>query len=371
MHPLSGVEQLQSTRPQTSHAPRDTITHMKLADLAATLGAELRSATDQHAAADTDINSVAGVEDAGPTQLTFLANPRYAPLARTTRAGAILVEPGFAPLPLPTLRIANPYLAFARALALFYQAPSYPPGIHPTASIDPTALVGEQAHIGPFAVLGPGVVLGPHAVVLAHVVLYQGARIGAHFFAHAHAVVREFCTLGDHVTLQNGAVIGADGFGFVKTADEETGGWHKIPQSGPAVLEDYVEVQALACVDRASVGETRIGRGAKIDNLVQVGHGSTVGAGTLLCAQAGLAGSSRIGRNVILAGQVGVAGHCTVGDGAIATAQSGIPGDVAPGQVVSGYPAMPNRQWLRASAAFTRLPETLRKLQSMRKEQQS
>jgi UDP-3-O-[3-hydroxymyristoyl] glucosamine N-acyltransferase len=196
--------------------------------------------------------------------------------------------------------------------------------------------------------------IGANAVLLAHVVIYRGARIGDGFFAHAHAVVREHCRLGDHVILQNGAVIGADGFGFAK---DDAGRWHKIVQSGPAVLEDDVEVQANACVDRASVGQTHIGRGAKLDNLVQVGHGSRVGESSLLCSQVGLAGSTEVGRNVILAGQVGVAGHCKIGDGAIATAQSGIPNDVAPGAVVSGYPAIDNKLWLRCSAVFNKLPE--------------
>jgi UDP-3-O-[3-hydroxymyristoyl] glucosamine N-acyltransferase len=186
------------------------------------------------------------------------------------------------------------------------------------------------------------------------VVIYRGAKIGHNFFAHAHAMVREFCRLGDNVVLQNGVVIGADGFGFAK---DDSGCWHKIVQSGPAVLESDVEVQANACVDRASVGETRVRRGAKVDNLVQVGHGSSVGENTLLCAQVGLAGSTEVGKNVILAGQVGVAGHCKIGDGAIATAQSGIPHDVAAGAIVSGYPAIDNKLWLRCSAVFNKLPE--------------
>ncbi|HEY6375589.1 MAG TPA: UDP-3-O-(3-hydroxymyristoyl)glucosamine N-acyltransferase, partial [Edaphobacter sp.] len=196
---------------------------------------------------------------------------------------------------------------------------------------------------------------------LPHAVIYPHVHAGNNLFAHAHAVVREHCNLGDNVVLQNGAIIGADGFGFARQSD---GSWHKILQSGPALLEDAVEVQANACIDRASIGETRIQTGAKIDNLVQVGHGSTVGKDTLLCAQVGLAGSTTIGKSVILAGQVGVAGHCTVGDGAIATAQSGIPSDVEPGKVVSGYPAIDNRQWLRSVALVNRLPELLRSLKS-------
>jgi UDP-3-O-[3-hydroxymyristoyl] glucosamine N-acyltransferase len=219
--------------------------------------------------------------------------------------------------------------------------------------------------VGAYVVVGEGCVIGDDAVLLPHVVLYDGVQVGERFFAHAHAVVRENCTLGDDVVLQNGAVIGADGFGFAKDAD---GRWVKIVQAGAAVLEDSVEVQANACVDRASVGETRVRAGAKIDNLVQVGHGSEVGEDTLLCAQVGLAGSTKVGKGVILAGQVGVAGHLTIGDGAVATAQTGIPGDVAAGAVVSGYPAMDNREWLRMVAAEKRLPEVLKRVKALERE---
>jgi UDP-3-O-[3-hydroxymyristoyl] glucosamine N-acyltransferase len=207
-------------------------------------------------------------------------------------------------------------------------------------------------------VIGAGARIGDGAVLLSHVVVYPGVIAGRNLFAHAHAVVREGCVLGDNVILQNGVVIGGDGFGFAKRDD---GSWQKIPQSGPVRIGNDVEIQSNACIDRASVGATVIADGAKIDNLVQVGHGSTVGENTLLCAQVGLAGSTEVGRNVVLAGQVGVAGHCRIGDGVIATAQSGIPNDVAAGKVVSGYPAIDNRQWLRASAVFQRLPQLLRR----------
>lgn len=337
---------------------------MKLSELARALGATLTQPPDT--AADPEISGVAGLEQAQPGQITFVANLKYAALARSTRASAILVEPGFAELPTPTLRIRDPYLAFARALELFYSPPVPQPGIHPTAVIAPDARIGARASIGAYAVVGAGCVLGDDAVVHPHVVLYPGVTVGDHFLAHAHAVVREYCRLGDHVTLQNGVVIGADGFGFARSgAGTGEPGWYKIVQSGPAILEDHVEVQANSCVDRASVGETRVRRGAKIDNLVQVGHGSTVGEDSLLCAQVGLAGSTVVGRNVTLAGQVGVAGHCTIGDGAIATAQSGIPNDVAPGKVVSGYPAVDNRQWLRSVALFNRLPELLARVRRL------
>jgi UDP-3-O-[3-hydroxymyristoyl] glucosamine N-acyltransferase len=339
---------------------------MKLGKLAEQLGAQLvpPPGAEKTALAAYEVTGVAGLEQAGPHEISFLANLRYSPLARTTKAAALLVEPNTPDFPVPTLRITNPYLAFARAIEIFHPARRFPPGVHPTAVVSPSAKIGARAHIGAYVVIGDDVRLGDDAVLLPHVVLYPAASIGNHFFAHAHAIVREGCRLGDNITLQNGAVIGADGFGFAKNSD---GRWIKILQSGPAVLEDDVEVQANACIDRASVGETRIAKGAKIDNLVQVGHGSTVGENSLLCAQVGLAGSTEIGKNVILAGQVGVAGHLTIGDGAVATAQTGIPSDVAPGAVVSGYPAMDNKAWLRTVAALNRLPDLLRSLRSQKK----
>ncbi len=331
---------------------------MKLSKIASEVGARLEGA-------DTEILGVSGIEEAGAGQITFVANPRYASAARTTKAAAVIVAEDFPALAIPTLRTKNPYLAFAKALELFYQPPKYAEGVHPTAVVHPTARIGAHASIGPYVVVYEDVEIGEGATLLAHVVVYPGARIGKNFFAHAHAVVREHCRIGDNVVLQNGAVIGADGFGFAQDGEKR---WKKIVQSGPAILADEVEVQANACVDRASVGTTRIGRGTKIDNLVQVGHGCTVGEDTLLCAQAGLAGSTEVGDRVILAGQVGVAGHCKIGDGAVATAQSGIPNDVEPGAVVSGYPAIENRQWLRCVAAFNKLPEIAR---AVRKGQKS
>jgi UDP-3-O-[3-hydroxymyristoyl] glucosamine N-acyltransferase len=331
---------------------------MKLGELATRLGAELRGD------AELEVTGVKGIEEAGPTEVTFVANPRYASLARKTQAAAVLVEPGFQEISAATLRLNNPYLAFSRALALFYQPPAYPPSIHSTAVIDSSAKIGEGAHIGAYVVVGPGVRLGAHATLLPHVVLYTGVQAGDYLFAHAHAVVRENCVLGDHVTLENGAIVGADGFGFAKN---EQGHWEKIPQSGPVRLGNRVDVQANACIDRATVGATEIGDGSKVDNLVQIGHGSKVGENTLVCAQTGLAGSSVIGNNVILAGQTGIAGHCTVGDGVILTAQSAVSHDVPPGKMISGSPGFDNRVWLRAVTIFQRLPELLKRLDRVEK----
>jgi UDP-3-O-[3-hydroxymyristoyl] glucosamine N-acyltransferase len=331
---------------------------MKLDELAQLLGAECRG---NH---KTEITGVAGIEESGPGHVTFIANPKYAPLAKTTKAGAVLVTPDFPEIEASTLRLKNPYLAFARAIEIFHPAPVYPPGVHPTAVIAPTAKIGEGASIGAYVVIGEHCVIGRHATILPHVVIYPNVRVGDHFFAHAHAVVREACELGDHVVLQNGAVVGSDGYGFAK---DDAGRWHKIVQSGPTILEDEVEIQANSCIDRASVGETRIARGAKVDNLVQVGHGSTVGENTLLCAQVGLAGSTHIGNNAILAGQAGVAGHCHIGDRVIITAQSGVGGNVEAGKIISGSPAYDNRQWLRVCAIMPRLPELLKQFERKRK----
>ena len=327
---------------------------MKLSAIAQAIGARL-----DHGSPEMEITGVAGIETAAAGQITFVSNPKYARLARTTKASAIIVTDDFPAVSTALLRSKNPYLDFARVLELFYQPPRYAPGLHSTAVVHPSAKIEPGAHIGPYVVIQEDVHIGTNAVVLAHAVIYRGVTIGDNFFAHSHAVVREFCRIGNNVVLQNGVVVGGDGFGFAK---DENGHWRKIVQSGPAVIEDDVEIQANSCIDRASVGETLIARGAKIDNLVQVGHGSRVGEDTLLCAQVGLAGSTEVGKNVILAGQVGVAGHCHIGDGAIATAQSGIPNDVAEGAIVSGYPAVDNKLWLRCVAAFHRLPELVKLL---------
>ena len=321
---------------------------MKLAEIASALSATLENGNPE-----VEITGVAGIEEAGPGQITFVANPKYAAAAKTTAAAAVIVAEDFPAISAGMLRSKNPYLAFARAISLFYRPPAYEAGVHPTAVIASTARIGKNAHIAAYVVIDADVEIGDDAVLLPHVVIYRGARIGHHFFAHAHAVVREHCILGDNVILQNGAIVGCDGFGFARDGDH----WEKITQSGPALLDSDVEVQANSCVDRASVGETRIGRGVKIDNLVQVGHGSAVAEHTLLCSQVGLAGSTVVGKNVILAGQAGVAGHCHICDGVVVTAQSGTHGDIPAGAMVSGSPAFDHKQWLRAVGIFNRLPE--------------
>lgn len=329
---------------------------MKLSGLAAALECELKGD------GGIEITGLAGMEHAGSTQLTFLANPKYARKVKQTRAAAVLVSEPVEGLAAAQLISANPYLDFARALALFYQPPRPQPGIHTTAAIAPSASIGENAAIGPYVVIGENAVIGRNAVLHPHAVVYEGAHIGDDFCAHSHAVVREFCRVGHRVTLQNGAIVGGDGFGFAKRAD---GTHYKIVQSGIAVIEDDVEIQTLTSIDRATVGETRVRRGAKIDSLVQVGHASVVGEDNIVCAQTGLAGSSVLGKNVLLAGQVGVSGHLTIHDNAVVYAQSGIGGDVPAGAVMSGSPAFDAKEWLRAVTAFQKLPELLKTVRQL------
>jgi UDP-3-O-[3-hydroxymyristoyl] glucosamine N-acyltransferase len=333
---------------------------MKLSQIAHALNARLENGSP-----DTEITGLNGIEQAGSGEITFVANQKYAPAARLTKAAAVIVAKNFPAIPAAALRVEDPYQSFACALELFHQPLRYAPGIHTTAIIHPTARIGRNAHLGPYVVIDEDVEVGANAVLLAHVVIYRGVKIGDNFFAHAHAVVRENCRIGNNILLQNGVVIGADGFGFAKTTQ---GRWHKIPQPAPVVIEDDVEVQANSCIDRASVGETRIGRGVKVDNLVQVGHGSRVGEDALLCAQVGLGGSSEIGNKVILTGQVGVVGHCKVGEGAIVTPQSGVAHDIAAGALVSGAPAVDHKLWLKYSAILPRLPEIARAVRTKEKE---
>jgi UDP-3-O-[3-hydroxymyristoyl] glucosamine N-acyltransferase len=308
-----------------------------------------------------EVHRVSGIEDSGPGDITFVANPKYVPRLATTRASAVILSPEL-DTALPSLLSPNPYLAYARAVGILHPQSTPAPGVHPTALVDPTARLGEDVHVGPLAVIGARVRVGARTVVHAHTVLYPDVEIGEDCVLHSGVHVREGCRLGRRVIVQNGVVIGADGFGFAR---DDAGRYEKIPQVGIVVVEDEVEIGALTAIDRAAMKETRIGRGTKIDNLVQIGHSVTIGKDTVLAGQVGIAGSARIGDGVTLAGQVGVAGHLTVGDRVIATAQTGIPSSVEAGAMVSGYPAIENRAWLKSSAVFPRLPELLRRLRDL------
>lgn len=331
---------------------------MKLADIAERLGCELRGD------GALEIDHVAPIEEAASGSLTFFSNPRYRSYLATTKATAVIVAASEAELPMATLRTGDPYLAFANAIDLFYTPPALPQGIHPTAVIAASASIGSDTAIGPYCVIGEGCVLGARARLDAHVVLYPEVQVGDDFRAFANVTVRERVRLGHRVILQSGCVIGGDGFGYVLASDGKA---RKITQAGIVVLEDDVEIGANATIDRAAVGATRIERGAKIDNLVQIAHGCHVGEGSAIAAQSGLAGSTRVGRWVRMGGQVGAAGHLTVGDGAQIAAQSGLSSDVATGTIVGGYPATEIHDWRRSIAVFRQLPDLLRRVRRLEK----
>ena len=321
---------------------------MKLQDIAARIDCRLEGD------GTIDIRGVAGIEDAGPGDLTFFTNPKYAAELRTTHASAVILGDTAEAAPCAMLRARQPYLAFARAVALFQDPWRPAPGVHRLAFVDAGVSLGDDVSIGPFAVVEHGARIGARTIVHAHAVVGRQTEVGDDCVIHAGVSLREHIRLGHRVVVQDGAVIGSDGFGFARRPD---GTHQKIPQIGGIVIEDDVEIGANTTIDRPAVGETRIGAGTKIDNLVQIAHGVAIGRNVLLAAQVGIAGSVTVEDDVTLAGQVGVAGHITLGKGVIATAQTGIPNSVAPGELVSGYPAIPNRAWLRSSAVFRKLPE--------------
>jgi UDP-3-O-[3-hydroxymyristoyl] glucosamine N-acyltransferase len=331
---------------------------MKIEDLSTALNCEFIGDPE------TSITSVAPIETAGPGDLTFLSNRKYRRHLATTEASAIILEnKEDAPEGKAAIISSAPYLTFAEAMNMLFPAPAPERGIHPSAVVSPSASLGENVSIGPYSVIGDNVTIGKNVSILAHCVIYQDAKIGDEVLIHSHCVIREGCRLGDRVILQNNALIGGDGFGYAKRADNS---WLKIRQAGVVIIEDDVEIGAGAVIDRATIGSTVIGRGTKIDNLVQIGHGSVVGRNTLLCAQVGLAGSTRVGNEVILSGQVGAAGHLEIGDRVIATAQTGIPNSVEAGKIISGYPAIDNRDWLKSSAIFAQLPRLQKEIRELK-----
>jgi UDP-3-O-[3-hydroxymyristoyl] glucosamine N-acyltransferase len=333
---------------------------MKLSELANLTGARVEDGAD-----DLEITGAAGLDEASEGHVTFLANPRYTPRVNTTLASAIyLSEEATTEKSIAILRVKDPYLAYTRALRVFYPEPGAEPFVHPTAVIDPSAKVGKNVTIGACVVIGRNVEIADNVWLHPNVTVYEDVTVGKASVIHSGVAIRERTVIGERVVIHNNSVIGCDGFGYAK--DEERR-WLKIPQAGRVVIEDDVEIGAGTTIDRASVGESRIGRGSKLDNLVQIGHSCTVAEDTLLCAQVGLAGSSHIGSRVILAGQAGVAGHLTIGDDVVLTAKSATSHDIPAGKVISGIPAFDNKDWLRSTAAFRRLGEMVRTLRDLEK----
>ena len=316
--------------------------------------------------ADLEIGGAAGLDIAGRGEITFLANPKYTPQIKDTRASAIFlneaeqIERG----DIAVLRAKDPYLAYTRALRLFNPEPKFAPFVHPLSAINETATIAPDVSIDAFVSIGKNCVIESGVKIFPNATIYDGAKIGAHSVIHSGVTIRENCEIGANCIVHNNTTIGSDGFGYAK---DENRAWLKIPQTGRVVVEDDVEIGANTSIDCASVGETRIKRGAKIDNLVQIGHSCLIEEDALVCAQTGLAGSSIIGKRVVLAGQVGIAGHLKVGDDAVITAKSATSHDVENGKILSGIPAFDNRDWLRSIAAFRRLGEIARTIRDLAK----
>jgi len=334
---------------------------MKLSELAAQTGARCESYDG-----DIEIIGAAGLEQAEPGQVTFLSNPRYVTRVAGTAASAIFVGEDIE-IPradLALLRAKDPYLAFTRALIAFHPKADFEPYWDPTAVIDSSTRVPKEVFIEAHVAIGKHVQIGYRVRIHANVTIYDNVAIGDETEIHSGVAIRENTIIGKRVIIHNNAVIGSDGFGFAKDEDRR---WLKIPQVGRVVIEDDVEIGAGTTIDRASTGETRVKRGAKLDNLVQIGHSCIVGEDALLCAQVGMAGSSRVGNRVILTGQVGIGGHITVGDDAILYPQSGVPNDVAPGEILVGTPAFEVSAFWRAIAVFKKLGDIPKRIRGLEK----
>lgn len=334
---------------------------MKLSEIAAQT-----DSTIERGNGDQEFNAAAGLDLAKADEITFLANPKYTPRIAETQAGAILVNEGVEidREDISILRARDSYVAYTKALRLFHPGSEIVPGIHKTAVIEESSEIAENVEISANVVIGKNCMIENGVKLFPNVTIYDGVKIGENSVLHSGVSVRENCEIGANCIVHNNSTIGCDGFGYAKTEDKS---WLKIPQVGRVVLENDVEIGANTAIDCASVGETRIKRGAKIDNLVQIGHSCTIDEDALICSQTGLAGSSVIGKRVILAGQVGIAGHLKVGDDAVVTAKSATSHDVENGKVISGIPAFDNRDWLRSTAAFRRLGELAKKIRSLEK----
>jgi UDP-3-O-[3-hydroxymyristoyl] glucosamine N-acyltransferase len=307
------------------------------------------------------VRGIASLEEAGEGEIAFLAELKHSGRLEKTRASAVIVPVNLPPFPRPLIRTPNPYLAYAKVQAFFQGQPRLPRGVDPRAFIGQGTKIGRDVSIFPFVFVGDGCEIGDRVTLYPGVYLGESVRVGEESVLYPNVVVMDRCLVGKRVILHPGTVIGGDGFGFAHDGAR----YVKIPQVGIVVIEDDVEIGTNCAVDRAAMGKTRIKRGVKTDNLVQIGHNVTVGEDTIIVAQVGIAGSTEIGNRVALGGQVGVVGHLKIGDGAMIGAQAGVGQDVAPGQILSGSPAFPHREWLRAQVAFRKLPEMKRALDEL------
>lgn len=331
---------------------------MRLSEIATRLSCPLESD------GDIEIIGIETLENAGEGHISFLTNKKYLQKAKTTKASAIITDLDCPPLGKPLIKSKNPYFIFAKAIELFYPSRKKPGFIHPSSIISDHAKLGKNVYVGPFCYIADGVKLGDNVVIESHCALHRNVQIGNESIIQAGCIIRQEVIIGKHCIIQSNSVIGSDGFGYAKLED---GSWYKIIQAGKVVIEDGVEIGASTTIDKATLGETRIQKGTKIDNLVHIGHGCNIGQETLLCAQVGLAGSTQVGRHVILAGQVGAGGHLTIGDNVIAIAQTGIPHSIEAGTIISGSPAIEQKLWLKTSAIIPKLPNLLRSVKTLEK----
>ena len=309
-----------------------------------------------------EIRGVAGIREALPGDVTFLANARYESHLAETRASAVICDRQPRECGIPLLQVENPYLAFQQAVRVFRPDAYRPvPGVHPSAVVAPDAALGEDVSIGPYCVIEPGARLGARVVVMAGGYVGAKAVVGEASLLYPRVVVREECVLGARCILHAGVVIGADGFGFAF----DSGRYHKVPQVGNVVIGDEVEIGANSCVDRATTDSTRIGDGTKIDNLVQIGHNVIIGRHCIIVAQVGVAGSTELEDYVTLGGQAGIAGHLRLEKGAVVAAQSGVSRNVKSKEVVSGYPAIAHGAWKRVSVLMQKLPQLFQKTREL------
>ena len=313
---------------------------------------------------DLEIKGLGKIEAAGPGELTFLANPKYTKFLSTTKASAVLVSKEFEDISIPHIRVADPYLGFLLVLEQLNppKAPGFT-GIDPSANIDPDAHLAEDVCIGPLVYIGKNVTIGRGTVLYPGCVILDDVQIGENCKFYPNVSIREECLIGNNVIIHDGTVIGSDGFGFAPGASE----YRKIPQRGIVRIEDDVEIGANCAIDRATIGETLIKKGCKLDNLIQIAHNVVIGENTVIAAQTGVSGSTKIGRNVTVAGQVGIVGHITIGDKSIIAAQSGISKDVPAGEIWFGDPAQPIMKQKKVEASLRHLPEIARKVHQLEK----
>jgi len=309
------------------------------------------------------IHGLAGLDDAGEGQITFLANPKYAAKVASTRATAVVLPPGAERHGRNVIELKNPYLAFAKLLTLFYVRPPALKGVMGGAFIGEKVVMGEGVTVYPGAYVADGVKLGNHVVIFPGVALYEGVEVGDDVTLHANVVVRERCRIGNRVIIHSGAVIGSDGFGYAPDGK----GWYKIPQIGVVVIEDDVEIGANSAIDRAALEVTLIRRGTKIDNLVQIAHNCVIGENCMIVSQVGISGSAKLGEHVTLGGQVGVAGHLEIGANTMVGAKSGVPGNLTANGIFSGIPTIPHREWLRSMGTIPKLPEMRKTINALEK----